>query len=159
MNTFYWSIGCALFVLLVAFLLSRRTRENFRSINDEKGKQMLNILTSNLNRLTDSSAHSFTGYLEPLSRRQIMQEISFEEGHKSFTENKQKITLCLRNQFGNFYDQNSLLFVALHELAHVINDELHHTEKFRNIFDALLEHAAKNGFYDPTKAFVRNYCA
>lgn len=120
---------------------------------------MLSILTKNLCDLTDYEKFSFTGDLEPLSRRQIMKEISFEEGHKSFTENKQRVTLCLRNQFGEFYDQNSLMYVALHELAHVLNDELQHTAKFKRIFDALLQHAAKNGKYDPSKAFVKNYCS
>lgn len=158
-ETLYWSLACSIFVLLLAFFLSRASRESFRTtIDDENGRFLLNVLTEKLTRLTDSETYTFEGELEPLSRRQIMSEISFREGTTSYTENKQNVTLCLRNQNGEFYDINSLMYVALHELAHVINDELQHTAKFRRIFDALLAHAASAGLYDPSQAFVRNYC-
>jgi len=120
---------------------------------------MLTKLTGQLRHLTDSSRFSFSGELEPLGQADIMNKITFEEGFKSFTENKQRVTLCLRDHYGQMYDQNSLMYVALHELAHVINDELQHTAKFRRIFEALLQHASANGMYDPTQAFVRNYCS
>ena len=158
-KTLYWYIGGALVAILAIFLLSRSKKEKFRIINDEKGKTLLDQIKSSLTYLTDSSRFEFSDELEPLRNRNVMNEISLEEGFKSFTENKQRVTLCLRNQFGELYDQNSLMYVALHELAHVINDEVHHTKKFRRIFDALLKHASANGFYDPSKAFVKNYCS
>ena len=158
-DTLNWLLACCVCVFLIAFFLAKSSRESFRyNINDENGKNVLSVLTENLTRLTDSKKYAFSGELESLSRRCIMNEISFREGVKSFTENKQDVTLCLRDQRGEFYDMNSLMYVALHELAHVINDELQHTAKFRRIFEALLEHASGAGFYDPSKAFVRNYC-
>jgi len=157
-ETLYLSLACGLFVLFLALWLSRSSRETFRTVDDESGRMLLNTLTQNLASLTDSKKFVFVGELEPLSQRDIMSEISFREGTRSFTENKQNITLCLRNHSGEFYDTNSLMYVALHELAHVINDELQHTAKFRRIFDALLEHAAGVGLYDPSRAFVSNYC-
>jgi hypothetical protein len=157
-KTLYLTLVGGFFILLIAFFLSKR-KETFRVINDGKGQDILLRLTANLRYLTDPSKFSFNGELAPLARTNIMDNITFEEGFKSFTENKQRVTLCLRNQHGDLYDQNSLMYVALHELAHVVNDELQHTAKFRRIFDALLKHATANGLYDPTQAFVRNYCS
>jgi hypothetical protein len=103
----------------------------------------------------------FTGMLSGLNHRNIMSEIKILEGPKSFTINKKEIYLCLKDKklgAENYYDYNSLIFVTLHEIAHVLCDELGHTKKFQMIFKELLEHASSLGLYDETKPFVKNYC-
>lgn len=103
----------------------------------------------------------FTGMLSGLNQRNIMSEIKLLEGPKSFTINKKEIYLCLKDRklgAENYYDYNSLIFVTLHEIAHVLCDELGHTKKFQMIFKELLEHASSLGLYDETKPFVKNYC-
>jgi hypothetical protein len=103
----------------------------------------------------------FTGMLSGLNNRDIMSEIKILEGSKSFTINKRKIYLCLKDKKAgneNYYDYNSLIYVTLHEIAHVLCDELGHTKKFQLIFKELLEHAASLGQYDKKKEFVQNYC-
>ena len=103
----------------------------------------------------------FTGMLSGLNQRNIMSEIKLSEGPKSFTINKKQIYLCLKDKKAgeeNYYDYNSLIFVTLHEIAHVLCDELGHTEKFKHIFKELLDHAASLGLYDETKPFVKDYC-
>ena len=59
-----------------------------------------------------------------------MNEIKIKEGSKSFTINKKNITLCLKDKEGKYYKNNMLVYVGLHELAHVICDEVGHTDKF-----------------------------
>lgn len=103
----------------------------------------------------------FTGILSMLNNKDIMSEIQLLEGPKSFTINKKNIYLCLKdkNSDEQYYDYNSLIFVTLHEIAHVLCDEIGHTNKFIQIFNALLNHATSLDLYDRTKPFVENYCS
>jgi len=80
------------------------------------------------------------------------------EDNRSYTINKKKIYMCLRDENGEYYDDNMLLFVAIHELAHVLCDEVGHTEKFDAIFRELLQKATENGIYDPNIEPIYNYC-
>lgn len=85
-------------------------------------------------------------------------QIRFFKGDKSYTINKKKIYLCLKDENDNYYSKNMLIYVALHELAHVLNNEIGHTPKFYDIFDDLLEKAASRGIYNPSIPPLKNYC-
>ena len=84
--------------------------------------------------------------------------LRFFANNKSFTINKSRVNLCLKDKEGNYYDDNMLMYVALDELAHVMCDEIGHTDKFHEIFDKLLEKAAAHGIYDPSIPPISNYC-
>jgi hypothetical protein len=73
---------------------------------------------------------NFTGILEPINKRDIMDEISLYKGDKSYTINKQKVFLCLKDEKDEYYQFNMLLYVLLHEISHVICDEIGNTDKF-----------------------------
>lgn len=88
----------------------------------------------------------------------IVDELVFLEDKKSYTINKKKIYLCLRDENGDYYHDNMLTFVAIHELAHVLCDEIGHTPKFEKIFNELLDQASSLGLYDPSIAPTSNYC-
>jgi hypothetical protein len=53
---------------------------------------------------------------------------------------EEKMALCLRNEFGDIEDINTLMFVALHEISHyvTINDKDHHGPEFWAIFKDVL---------------------
>ena len=51
--------------------------------------------------------------------------------------------MCLKDSDGNYYDDNSLMFVLLHEIAHVICKSIGHTDEFHKIFEDLLKEAEK----------------
>ena len=84
--------------------------------------------------------------------------VTMKHGNQSYTVNKKHITMCLKDKDGKYYDDNMLNYVALHELAHVLCDEIGHTPKFYAIFDQLLEDAEKIGIYDKSIPIVDNYC-
>jgi hypothetical protein len=67
-------------------------------------------------------------------------------GVTSYTVNKNKITLCLRNG-GKLVDINTLMFVAIHELGHIVTHEIHHTPTFWSNFSWLLEESINIGIY------------
>ena len=87
-----------------------------------------------------------------------VKDIKFMKGDKSYTINKKKIYLCLKDENGKYYNKNMLMYVTIHELAHVLCDEVGHTEKFHKIFDGLLEKATQMGMYNPSIPLEENYC-
>lgn len=87
--------------------------------------------------------------------------ISVKGSTQSFTEDKKRTYLCLRDEAGDYYDDNMLMYVALHELAHAISlsvDVEHKTDEFKNNFKMLLAKAESLGFYDPKKPLNYSYC-
>lgn len=100
----------------------------------------------------------YTGHLKPLNKRQILDEIKVFKGNKSYTINKQRVFLCLKDEKGDYYEDNMLMYVFLHELAHVVCDEVGHTQKFHDIFQDILDVAAKKGIWDPNAEIIQDYC-
>lgn len=85
-------------------------------------------------------------------------DLKIYKGDRSYTINKEKMFLCVKDDKGDYYDDNMLVYVGTHELAHAINDEIGHGEKFQRIFKELLDRAEGKGLYDPHKPIVQNYC-
>ena len=85
--------------------------------------------------------------------------IPLYSGNGAYTDNKSEITLCLNNpDTEKEYDSNTIMYVALHELAHVISKGIGHGEEFRQNFSKLLLEGERLGFYDPTKPMTTTYC-
>ena len=84
--------------------------------------------------------------------------LEFFAGNKSYTINKQKVYLCLKDEKGDYYEDNMLIYVGLHELAHVLCDEVGHTDKWKKIFEDLLVDAEKKGVYDSNVPPILDYC-
>lgn len=81
------------------------------------------------------------------------------KGEKSYTLGKYKIHLCIEDENGRLYDDNMLTYVFLHELAHCLNKEIGHGDKFESIFQKLLNRAEYYKLYDPKIPRIRNYCS
>ena len=100
----------------------------------------------------------FSGKYEILNERNLFAEVSIYKGDKSYTINKEKVYLCLTDENGEYYNMNSLLYVFLHEISHVLCDEIGHTEKFHEIFEDVLKQASDLKIYDPSIPMISNYC-
>ncbi len=86
-------------------------------------------------------------------------KIPLREGDSAFTENKEVITLCLKDpDTGRYYDMNTIMYVALHELAHVLCESQGHGDEFKKKFSKILRHASKIGIYDPKIQMAPTYC-
>lgn len=84
--------------------------------------------------------------------------------HTAYSENKgEKLAFCLnKNREGDqFIDENTLTFVALHELSHIACDEIGHTDKYWKTFKKVLEYAVDLGIYKPVdyKKNPVTYCS
>lgn len=86
------------------------------------------------------------------------QHVELYEGKKSYTINKKKVYICLKDKNGRYYNRNMLCYVILHEYAHMLCDEIGHTDKFYDVFDDLLKKAGQLGLYDPDIPPLRKYC-
>lgn len=70
--------------------------------------------------------------------------------YTSYSINKgEKIVFCLRSrdESKKLMDLNTMMFVALHELAHVGSSDVGHTQQFWENFRWLLEEAIQIGIY------------
>ena len=81
----------------------------------------------------------------------------------AYSENKgEKIAFCLdtEKEGGQLIDENTLTFVATHELAHVATKSIGHTDEFWKNFKFLLEEAVEIGVYTPVdyKKHNQRYC-
>ncbi len=81
----------------------------------------------------------------------------------AYSENKgEKIAFCLnkKKEGGKLIDLDTLTFVAIHELAHVMTKEEGHKLVFWQNFKFLLENAKEAGIYNPVnyKQNPTEYC-
>lgn len=79
------------------------------------------------------------------------------EGDKSYTVNKEKIYLCIKDKNRKTYDKNILMYVLLHEIAHTLCNEVGHTQQFKDIFNVLLKRAELCNIYTPVE-IPKDYC-
>ena len=104
-------------------------------------------------------------YIKDIIRRtkviNIM-ETPKDDKYTSYTINKgEKIVFCLRHKTINtIHDMNTLMYVVIHELAHVGCPEYGHTPLFKKIFKFLLKQSVKIGIYTPVNYIInpQNYC-
>jgi hypothetical protein len=86
-------------------------------------------------------------------------DLDIRESDSSYTEDKSVIYLCLRDGNHQVYPTNTVMYVALHEIAHLLNKKDYgHTPTFYKVFNDLLCKAAAKGVYDPTLPHGDAYC-
>ena len=81
----------------------------------------------------------------------------------AYSENKgEKIAFCLNKtkEGDRLIDLDTLTFVALHELTHIMTESIGHKQDFWENFKFLLENAKIAGVYQPVdyKKKPKNYC-
>lgn len=90
-------------------------------------------------------------------------EILPTSSYTAYSENKgEKLAFCTTTtKKGNkLIDDNTLTFVGIHEVAHIMTKSIGHTKEFWQNFKFLLKNAAKTGIYTPIdyKRKPKEYC-
>lgn len=130
------SIACILILIVLIFILVfKQVKENFSQYNP-----VIQVLKENV-----------------INCFPELKNIKIYEGDKSYTINKEKIYLCIRDKNGQYYNQNILMYVLLHEIAHTICPEIGHTQSFKDIFNSLIERANAFGIYTQVD-IPKDYC-
>ena len=95
--------------------------------------------------------------------QKIMETLPTSE-YTAYSENKgEKLAFCLnktKKGEDNMIDEHTLMFVAIHELAHIATKTIGHKSDFWENFKFLLQCAKESGIHDPTdyKQAPTEYC-
>ena len=131
--------------------------------------QLLSSLSFDIDRLVAHLQHKFP--TDPRVKRvrsqwqyQKLAEGRYdEENVTSYTVNKgERIVLCLRSREGHLHDSNLIMYVLLHELAHICSvskSVQYHNKEFQtNLKWILAEATALNLYQHNTKRKAVTYC-
>lgn len=130
----------------------------------------ITILINHLERKynNDSSKNYFIKKLRENYNHTILSEAAIDNRYTTYTIDKEDMHICLRtrDKHEKLYDINLLMYVILHELAHLCNYNVNgypiqgHGEEFKYIFKLLVSEAILIGIYeyqDYTKS-PQEYC-
>jgi hypothetical protein len=85
-----------------------------------------------------------------------IKETGIMENDAAYVLNKQYMSICLINfcdlskcnNINSIENLNLLAYVGIHELAHIMSEEIGHATEFRNNFKFLLDYAKNIDYYD-----------
>lgn len=133
-------------LLLATFFILGLQRESFCTTEKCRIDQdMIRHLKSTLNVIAPDSPY-----------------YEINPGSESVTVNKEQIYICLRNPDKNtVYPFDILLYVAIHELAHVFSKTYStksHNDEFKSNFEKLLKRAYDKNLLSQTVVVPEDYC-
>jgi hypothetical protein len=121
-----------------------------------------------INHIKNNSSLMEQDEFRILVDRYTSKQTEFSEKDKlsnytSYTENKgDKIVFCMRqrNDTEDLIDLNTMMFVAIHEVAHIMTKDVGHHKDFWSNFKKLLKVSVDIGIYENEdyKATPRTYC-
>ena len=104
-------------------------------------------------------------YIKMIQKRlpeSIIKESSANSEYTSYSINKgEELVFCLRSKVTNkLHNINDIMYVAVHEIAHIGCPEIGHTPLFKKINKFLLERALKKGLYtfENYRKTQKEYC-
>lgn len=122
--------------------------------------KLIKYLQTNINKFPENMTH-ITDLVARTKKIYIM-ETPQDEKYTSYTVNKgEKIVFCLRSKtLDSIHDMNTLMYVVIHEMAHVGCPEYGHTNLFKKIFKFLLVQSIQIEIYQPIDYRTNpvNYC-
>uniref|UniRef100_A0AB39JE67 Metal-Dependent Hydrolase n=1 Tax=Florenciella sp. virus SA2 TaxID=3240092 RepID=A0AB39JE67_9VIRU len=136
----------------------------------KEASNLLATTTEKLNKLVD---HLHKKYPEKKSvvllynnyNPKKIKEILPTSEYTAYSENKgEKIAFCLskvdKNDVDNLIEENTLMFVALHEISHLATETIGHDDEFWNNFKFIIQEAKKINVYQPIdyKKNKTQYC-
>lgn len=129
------------------------------------------LLARVTNKLKDLVKHMGENYPDRENVKRLVKgfnpkkinEILPTSSYTAYSENKgEKLAFCTTTtKKGNkLIDDNTLTFVGIHEVAHIMTKSIGHTKEFWQNFKFLLKNAAKMGIYTPVdyKRKPKEYC-
>ncbi len=163
----------ALIVFIYIFLFSNKNNlvlmesnnsgTKFLVHNDKQKKEsaaLLSRIITNMYKLKNHLVSNKNKFPEFKDSIELLNENFYEARTKiyenpptsdftSYSVNKgEEIAFCLKSKKnGNLHKLNLIMYVALHELAHVGCHEIGHTELFKDIFAFYTREAIKLGIY------------
>jgi predicted metal-dependent hydrolase len=140
-----------------------------RNVDDKaKAANLLAAIRQKLDRVIDYLVKKYpekdnVARLKTKFRAENIEESEAGSKYTSYSVNKgEKIVFCIRSKEkeARLEDENLLVFVALHELGHIMTVSTGHTEEFWDNFRFLLKESIKIGVYkrQDFKKNPQKYC-
>lgn len=111
---------------------------------DCKRPEIVTITNFNMFERTKQFIENYdSGNIHEISPKNLMSATSFTEG-------KSKLVMCLRDkETEQLHHINTITFVFLHELSHMMNDQFGHPMQFWQLFKVVLQNSVECGIYVP----------
>lgn len=144
------------------FQLDKNSPNQDNALNNlVKIRQKLNLLVQHL--LKKYPDNNLINRLDQRFKNTILREANpnGNSAQTSYTINKgDVIVLCMRTVNKKMVDFNTLMYVAIHELAHVYSSSYHHNPEFWTNMKFLIDEAIEIGIYNQTnyEADPVRYC-
>jgi hypothetical protein len=159
----YVAIGLAIVLII---LLVVNIYVQVREYYDENEPKVLEIkqLFIDFFKYHKNNGKVWNKPLDKLNTIDLFNSVKLYKGDESYTINKEKIFLCLKDENQEYYKNNMLIYVLAHELCHVLCDSVGHTQEFYEINNAFLEEIQQpcgnppKKLYDPDLGIILNYC-
>ena len=124
--------------------------------NMNKASDLLAKTTVKMNKLVDYLKNKYTNneivdrLVSKFNPKKIVEILPNSE-YTAYSENKgRKIAFCLnvkKDKDDNLIDENTLMFVALHEMSHIATKSIGHKDDFWNNFKFLIKEASECNVY------------
>jgi len=156
-----YTIAIGLTIGILCFAMMYKPREKFTTqkfkynkqdftvatVNPKESAKTLDSLLTKVNQLIQVLNTSYGYNLKPWDSSRISENLA-ESGNTSYTVNKgESMALCIRDKNNDVHDMNTLMFVAIHELAHNANKGIGHTKQFWNTMAKFLKIASQHNLY------------
>lgn len=161
-------IGVVALFLVVSLVINRYTEVSVVESKEDRRMYIVRNMADKqkaadtlgkiANKMTDLVNHMMTIYPSNPDVKRLyknfnpdnISESSDRDAYTSYSINKgEKIVLCIRSKkTKEIQEFNLLMYVAIHELAHLMTKELGHTEEFWTNNKLLLKEAIKIGIYE-----------
>ena len=179
----YFIIG---FILFISYYIYRENYESFQLkciVSSVDGNQYCVRERENIEKAADLLAKitvkckelvTYVGDKYPDKENVIRLKDNFNpqkimetlptSSYTAYSENKgEKVAFCLnvdKQNDNNLIDENTLTFVAIHELSHIMTKSIGHKSEFWSNFKFLLECAKDAGIHNPVdyKKAPQQYC-
>ena len=154
-NTWIWisagGVLTAIAIVILITLFRKKRKETYQLTTSSSDPQQ-----AKLKELVDACIR-----VDP-----VVEKLKFSiDNGSSYTIDKKHVHLCLKDpKTGEYYPDNTLIYVLLHEISHVLSagfikeNESHVDPEFLSTFDKLLRRAENIGVYNPRIPIVRGYC-
>ena len=137
--------------------------------NMKEASNLLAKTTVKMKKLVEYVDHKYPDkpnirrLVKKFNPKKIVETLPTSE-YTAYSENKgEKIAFCLnkkKENNNNLIDENTLMFVAIHEMSHIATESIGHNKEFWNNFKFLLKEAKEAGLYNVVDYSINNqeYC-
>lgn len=167
-------IICVLIIIIIykpgKYVKSNIDNNEYFVIDNNDSKTSADTLAqirNNINNLVDyiNKNPNKKYYKDIIKLNDKIKHIDISENTKniytSYSINKKELVFCIKSKKDNkIHDMNLLMYVVIHEVAHLMCPEYGHGNLFKEYFKYLLDNAELAGLYTPINFYdnPQEYC-